>query len=205
MLGPIARFNETIERCYRLIDHHRQQSSVGRPGQHLADVLRGTVVLVCAGLDALNEELLVRALPVAQQRGLLTGAQPTTKAASALLADLRRVSGPSLGARARTHLRLITVQSPKAIEEYVVNVLGAQPPWIAASGELSRTAGRPWTAHEVRDGLTALVNRRNAIVHDGDLRASGRTQSIRRGAVEADVLLTYEVGHAVRAVIRQRL
>lgn len=205
MLSPIARFNETIDRCYRLIDHHRQQSSVGRPGQHLADVLRGTVVLVCAGLDALNEELLVGALPVAQQRGLLTGAQPTTKAARALLTDLRVASGPALGTRARSHLRLITVQSPKAIEEYVVNMLGAQSPWMTASSELSITAGRPWTAGQVRDGLSALVKRRNAIVHDGDLRASGKTESIRRRAVETDVLLTYEVGRAIRDVIRQRL
>ncbi len=61
------------------------------------------MVLVCAGPDALSEELLVRALPVAQQRGLLTGAQPTTKAARLLLTDLRAASGPALGTRARNH------------------------------------------------------------------------------------------------------
>jgi hypothetical protein len=74
VLGPLARFNQTIDRCYRLVDHYKEQSRIGRPGQHLADVLRGTIVLTCAALDALNEELLVRALPQAQRRA--SGALP---------------------------------------------------------------------------------------------------------------------------------
>lgn len=128
MLGPLARFNQTIDRCYRLVDHYKKQSRVGRPGQHLADVLRGTIVLACAALDALNEELLVRALPRAQRRGLLAGAVPTTRASRALVADLRRPAGPPLGTRAREHLRWMTVQRQAMIEELVVNVLGAALP-----------------------------------------------------------------------------
>lgn len=205
MLGPLARFNETIERCYRLVDHHKEQSRVGRPGQHLADVLRGTIVLACAALDALNEELLVRALPQAQRRGLLGRAAPTTKASRALVTDLRRAAGPPLGTRARDHLRWITLQRPEAIEELLVNVLGAALPWPIAAVELTRDTRRAWTDGEVRAGLSALVQRRNAIAHKGDLRPSGRSESIRRSRVEADILLTYEIGRAIRDVIRQRL
>ena len=205
MLGPLGRFNETIDRCYRLVDHHKEQSRIGRPGQHLADVLRGTVVLACAALDALNEELLVRALPAAQVRGLLTGAAPTTKAAKSLVIVLRQAAGPPLGTRVRRQLEFITLQRPAAIEELVVNVLGAAPPWSIAAVELTRDTGRNWTDGEVRTSLGALVRRRNEIAHKGDLRPSGRTESIRRARVEGDILLTYEIGRAVRDVIRQRL
>jgi hypothetical protein len=205
VLGPLARFNLTIDRCYRLIDYYKEQSRVGRPGQHLADVLRGTIVLTCAALDALNEELLVRALPQAQRRGLLRGATPTTRASRALVTDLRRPTGPPLGTRARDHLRWMTVQRPAMIEELVVNVLGADLPWRAAAAELTRDTRRLWTDAEVRERLSTLVERRNAIAHKGDLRPSGRSESIRRANVEADILLAYEVGHAIRDVIRQRL
>jgi hypothetical protein len=205
VLGPLARFNQTIDRCYRLVDHYKEQSRIGRPGQHLADVLRGTVVLTCAALDALNEELLVRALPQAQRRGLLGGAAPTMRASRALVNDLRRPAGPPLGTRARDHLRWMTVQRPEMIEELVVNVLGADLPWRTAAVELTRDSRRAWTDAEVRTRLGVLVERRNAIAHRGDLRPSGRSESIRRANVEADILLAYEVGHAIRDVIRQRL
>lgn len=205
MLGPLARFNATIQRCYRLVDHHKEQSRVGRPGQHLADVLRGTVVLACAALDALNEELLVRALPSAQLRGLLAGAVPTTKATRELVTALRRAAGPPLSTRVRQHLEFVTLQRPAAIEELVVNVLGAATPWRIAADELTRDTGRRWTDGEVRTGLSALVQRRNEIAHKGDLRPSGRSESIRRARVEADILLTYEIGRAIRDAIRQRL
>lgn len=205
MLSPLARFNETIDRCYRLIDHHKAQSQVGRPGQHLADVLRGTVVLACAALDALNEELLVRALPTAQHRGLLAGATPTRKATRDLVAAMRRVAGPPLGTRARQHLRWMTLQSPEAIEELLANVLGAGLPWPIAAAELTRDTGRAWTDGDVRAGLSALVQRRNEIAHKGDLRPSGRSESIRRARVGADILLAHEVGRAIRDVIRLRL
>jgi hypothetical protein len=99
----------------------------------------------------------------------------------------------------------MTVQRPEMIEELVVRVLGAAAPWATAAAELAHDTGRPWTAAEVRDALAALVQRRNAIVHRGDLRPSGRSESIRRSRVEADVLLTYEIGRAIRDVIRQRL
>lgn len=205
MLGPVARFNETIERCYRLVDHYTDQSRIGRPSQHLADVLRGTLVLTCAAIDALNEELLVRALPVAQRRGLLAGAAPTMRASSALVAELRRPVGPPLGSRAREHLRWMTVQRPEMIEELVVRVLGAEPPWRIAARELTRDTRRPWTDAEVRSKLGALVQRRNLIAHNGDLRPTGRTEGIRRASVEANILLAYEIGLATRDVIRQRL
>jgi len=70
---------------------------------------------------------------------------------------------------------------------------------------LTRDTGRRWTEAEVRTRLDVLVERRNAIAHKGDLRPSGRSESIRRANVEVDILLAYEVGHAIRAVMRQRL
>lgn len=205
MLSPFARFNETIARCYRLVDHHKTQCRIGRPGQHLADVLRGTIVLACAALDALNEELLVGALPKAQQRGLLAGARPSKRASRDLVAELGRAAGPQLGTRARKHLRWMTLQSPDMIEEMLTNVLGASSPWGTAASELARDTGRTWTADDVRARLDTLVKRRNEIAHKGDLKPSGGSQSIRRARVEVDILLTHEVGRAIRDVIRVRL
>lgn len=42
------------------------------------------------------------------------------------------------------------------------------------------------------------------IAHKGDLRPSGRSESIRASHVEADILLTYQIGRAIRDVSRQR-
>lgn len=206
MRGPFPTFNYTLNRCYGLTDHYRAQLKEGRPGQHLADVLRGTLVLSCAALDALNVALLVRALPRAQLQGLLAGAGPTKKPTRELLKDLRRPTGPPLADRVKSSLRWITLQKPDAIEELFVNVLGATPPWGDAAVELTRLTTRTWTAADVRAELDALIVRRDSIVHHADASSGGNgSTSIRVRTVESQLLLVLEVGRAIRNVVRARV
>jgi hypothetical protein len=54
---------------------------------------------------------------------------------------------------------------------------------------LSRDTRRTWTDVEVRVALTELVQRRNAIAHNGDLRPTGGSESIKRGRVEKQHLV----------------
>lgn len=205
MRGPFANFNFTIYRCYGLTDFYRRQVTVGRPRQHLADMLRGTLVLACAALDALNVDLLVGALPRAQTAGLLAAAGPTKKATREIVKELRRTSATPLAERARTHLRWITLQRPDAIEEMVVRVLGASLPWDLAANELTRISPKMWSRHDVRTALDDLVVRRDAIVHRADATATGGTRSVRVQAVEDNLLLVSEAGRAIRDVIAARL
>lgn len=206
MRGPFPTFNYTLNRCYRLTDHYRTQLKEGRPGQHLADVLRGTLVLACAALDAFNVGLLTRALPRAQRQGQLAGAAPTKKQTRELVKDLRRSAGPPLPDRVKSSLRWITLQRPDAIEELVVNVLGASDPWSDAAAELTRLTRRTWTAVDVRSELDALVTRRDSIVHRADASPGGDgSLSIRVRTVEGQLLLVLEVGRAIRNVINSRI
>jgi hypothetical protein len=203
--GPLARFNLTIGRCYGLIDHHRTQTAVGHPSQHLSDVLRATVVLGCAALDAFHVDTFGSALPRAQRAGLLTTAAPTTKSTRALVHDLRHPGTKTLETVARSGLRWITLMRPDALDELTVNVLGAAAPWPIAAAELGNETNRGWTENDVRARLTSVVERRDAIVHRGDMLPSGGTTGIRRSEVERDLLLLQEVARAVRSVVRARV
>lgn len=207
----IRNFNDLVlRRCPRLVEHHAKLSSgPGNPGQVLGDVLRGTLILACAALDALIFELLCEALPAAYASGLVsapTGDGPARRARS-LVQLMGHTPPAALVGSVRQDLRLVTLQRPDVIDTYVGHALGAFTPWASASAALSvYDPRRVWTPDELRAGLNDLIDRRDRIAHKGDVAAGNRrTTSITRSYVQNSIYLIYEVGRATRDVITQRL
>jgi len=67
-----AIFLRSMRRGRNLLALHRQVHGIrGRPPQHLADVLRGALVLCVGALDALVLECVLGAIPTLAQKGQL--------------------------------------------------------------------------------------------------------------------------------------
>jgi hypothetical protein len=65
---------------------------------------------------------------------------------------------------------------------------------------------RTWTAAEVKSRLDEFVQRRNNIVHKGDLKPQrGTTQLIQRKYVQEAARVIKAVGEAVTAVVDERI
>ena len=81
------------------------------------------------------------------------------------------------------------------IEGVLRDTLDCDPPWEKAAEMLS-TKRRLWATTQVTDKLTAFVERRNRIVHDGDRGPSGRARPIQRSLITEALAVVRAVGTA---------
>ena len=202
-------FEKTLERVDGLIDlHPRIHGSRGRPAQYVSDILRGALVLGVAALDALVADSVAEAIPPLAKRGVLgeTVAKWIKDESKAVLACFAEEEPhEALAKVCREQLTVQTFQRVEAIEGVLRDVLGCAAPWERAAQALSVDAEQ-WTPDGVKRRMNEFVERRNRIVHNGDLRGQrGTTQPIRREYVEDAVRVIRAVGGAVGAVIAARV
>lgn len=202
-------FDKTTARVERLLALHGTiHGTPGRPRQSVSDLLRGALVLALAALDSLVVDSVVEALPAIARRGGLgsTPAKWIKEHSESIVACFAAADPPvALAEVAREQLGQITFQRSAAIEGVLRDVLGCDPPWENAARLLS--AGSVlWTVDEVKEYLDDYVDRRNRIVHGGDMRPGGTAaEPIRRDYVESVIGVVKAVGQAVAAVVARRV
>jgi hypothetical protein len=210
MAGNAKRaFDTTIGRVDGLLALHPQiHGSRGRPKRHVSDILRGALVLAFAALDSLVVDSVVEAVPSLARKGVLgkTAAKWVREEAEAVLACFGKADPHrALSALYREQLGQITFQRADAISGVLKDVIDCDAPWDEAAAALSN-GGEQWTGIEVREYLDWYVDRRNRIVHGGDLKP-GKTsaQGIQRSFVELGVEIVRAVGDAISTVVDRRV
>lgn len=202
-------FNKTMKRVDGVIALHPElHSSQGRPRQAVSDLLRGALVLSLAALDALVVDSLGESIPRLAKTGMLGPTvqkwikeQPdkilacfTEKDGSAALADV-----------CREQLGALTFQRSAAIEGVLADVAGCPPPWEKAAILLT-TQNSKWDSDSVRKKLDEYVQRRNRVVHGGDMKEQSlSTQPIQRRYVIQAVEVVRAVGEAVSGILNDRV
>ena len=94
-----------------------------------------------------------------------------------------RVNRPVVKARNVLHERILrdTFQNKRGVER-ALSMCGVADIWRRISAAMGETVG------EVTDHVNALANRRNAIVHEGDIQRQSRPQQVRHQPIsEAEI------------------
>lgn len=205
-------FDKSIERARALFEVHRElHGHVGRPAQHVSDVLRGALVLAFAALDALVSDAIAELLPSLirkQKTGpmVVRWIKDNPDLAAECLAETNPVE-----ALARkldeTALMKNTFQRAEAVERVLKEYADCDVDWASIAAELTkrRVAGKSWAASDVKRRLNEFADRRNQIAHEGDL-IPGRTKTngIRLAYVEESVDMIDVVGHHVCTLAKKR-
>jgi len=202
-------FDKTLDRVVGLLLLHEPLHGIkGRPRQHVSDLLRSALVLAMAALDALVLDSVSEAVPALAKKGMLG---PTVakwvKETSDRVVGFFAESDPhqALADLCREQLGLQTFQRSAAIEGILRDVIGADPPWDRAASTLSSNWGETITGDEVKAMLDVYVDRRNRIVHSGDMKPGKvATQPIRLGFVTQSGAVVQAVGEAVSEVVADR-
>lgn len=169
----LKSFRRTIRRVRALLELHPiLHGTQGRPNQAVADVLRGALVLSLAALDAFVCDALLEAVPLLAKRKGALGANVTkwAKERPEQLVDSFAAPDPfeALVAICRNEIGSMTFQKSAAIEGILVGSTRCSPPWSKVAESLQWTESE-WTESEVKGKLDEYVQRRNRIVHGGDL------------------------------------
>lgn len=202
-------FARTLERVDELVAlHPTLHGTQGRPRQAVADVLRGALVLSLAALDALVVDTLLEAIPIlAKKRDALgpTVAKWVDENPKKLV-DCFSAADPSqaLADLCGDEIGRLTFQRAAAIEGILRDVALCPSPWAKAAAELT-AGGATWTDEDVVKRLDEYVERRNRIVHGGDLTGTGTTRAIQLPYVTSALALIRAVGNAVDSVARERV
>jgi hypothetical protein len=122
------------------------------------------------------------------------------------LVECLATSDPALaiGELCRDQIGRLTFQRSPAIEGILRDVAKCDPPWAKAAKTLSSVES-VWTEEDVKGRLDEYVERRNRIVHGGDLTDSGTTKAIQLSYVTTAARVIEAVGEAVNAVVRERV
>lgn len=203
-------FDKTLNRVLGLLSLHEPLHGIqGRPRQYVSDILRSSLVLAVAALDAIVVDSVSEAIPALAKKGALG---PTvTKWAKD---ESERVVGffaeadphQALADLCREQLGRQTFQRSDAIEGILRDVLGAEPPWDRAASGLSSTWNTVVTGDEVKATLDAYVERRNRIVHSGDtVPGKTATRPIQFDFVLRGGTVIEAVGEAVFEAVSRRV
>jgi hypothetical protein len=85
-------------------------------------------------------------------------------------------------------------------------VIDCEPPWEEAAVALSDVLAGQWTADNVRESLNGYVDRRNRIVHGGDLKPGGTAAlGISFQCVDVGIEVVKAVGNATSAEVVKRM
>lgn len=203
---PRRQLEETIDRVLALLALYRSLTKAGRPPAHLSDLLRGALILTAAALDAYMHDVLVAASSAAERRGLL-GA----RAARWVASDPEMIRLPQGTQRRRrtrhlvaARLERVSIMASGAIEEHLLRVIGAGPPWAAAAASMT-TQTDPVDHLLVRARLDGFVQRRHQIAHRGDRTDRGGLRAVSADYVEDQTVLVTQLAGAVDVVVRTRV
>jgi len=192
-----SNFRRTRDRVNRLIQLNRRLSARGRPLQENSDVLRAAVVLCLGALDALVVDAIVEAIPEASKRGNL-GKRVADWLEKDGMEALKILAHPNphkaIAEFVAEKLSGTTLQRTAMIEDNLRAVLDIQPPWASAA----KNAGDSMNATQLKEQLDEFSDRRNQIVHKGDIRTGTRApETITREWVERHVRYVWETGEAI--------
>lgn len=177
--------------------------------QEVSDVLRGTLVLALAGLDALVLDCVAAAAPAAARNGTLGESvrKWVKEDPAAFLSVLATADPPGeMVEIVRANLGTTTFQKAEAIAGILHGVLGAESPWDRASELLNEDEDATYTyaAPDVVEELNTFVSRRNRIAHSGDRNDAGTaTQPIQRAYVKEASRVIRAVGIAVAEIAEE--
>lgn len=180
-MPPPTVFSRTLKRVDALLAMHGQvHGTRGRPRQNVSDLLRGTLVLTMAALDAVVLDAVINAVPdLARQGRLGENMDKWVKADPKRVMDCFAAHDPhvALCEVARANLGTTTFQKAEMIEGVLIDTLACPAPWGRAALKMTTTKNE-WTERTVKDRLNIFVLRRNRIAHDGDMANESRTTPI---------------------------
>jgi hypothetical protein len=203
-------FDKTLGRVDGLLQlHPLLHGSRGRPRRYVSDILRGALVLGFAALDSLVVDSVVEAVPILARKGALGKAaakwvkdEPDSVLACFAQAD----PAAALASFYREQLGSLTFQRADAIAGVLRDVIDCDPPWEDAAVTLSDVMVGEWSADNVRESLDEYVDRRNRIVHGGDLKPGGTTAlGITFQYVDVGIEVVKAVGNATSAGVGKRV
>ncbi len=193
-----SNFRRTRERVEGLLELNRQLSIRGRPLRAHSDVLRAAIVLSLGALDAAIADAIVEAVPEASRRGKL-GQQ----VADWLVKDGKQIlpilahSNPhqEIAEFVRDKLAKTTFQRTAMIENNLHAILGVKDPWPSAAKRLGPPRVK---ADDLKKFLDEVSERRNQIVHKGDIKTGDRSpETITRDWVEQRLEYVWATGEAI--------
>jgi hypothetical protein len=211
MAGQAKRaFDKTLGRVDGLLALHPiLHGSRGRPQRHVSDILRGALVLGLAALDSLVVDSVVEAVPTLAKKGALgkAAAKWIKDAPERVLACFAQDDpAAALAGFYREQLGSLTFQRADAIAGVLREVIDCDPPWEDAAVTLSDVFIAPWSAENVRESLDEHVDRRNRIVHGGDLKPRGTSAlGITFQYVDVGIEVVKAVGEATTALVTKRV
>lgn len=166
-------------------------------------------MLGLAALDSLVVDSIVEAVPLLARKGALgtTAAKWIKDEPETVLGCFAADDpGAALASLYREQLGSLTFQRADAIAGVLRDLVDCDPPWDRASVILSRQYVEEWSAEDVRVYLDIYVDRRNRIVHGGDLRPGGTAaREITFRFVDQGVDIVKAVGSATSAAITRRV
>lgn len=192
--------------------HSSLHGQAGRPQQHVSDILRGSLVLAVAALDALVSSSVAAQLPKLMRSGSIDDAmQKWIKANPDAVADSFASDDPVRAIATSLEERLLlksSYQRVESIQRVLSEFADCEVDWsdVAERANTSRAGRkRTWTDDGVRRRLNAFVERRNAIAHQGDLKANGSSATpIQRAYVEEAIALVKCTGQHICVVVKRR-
>lgn len=207
-------FERSHQRSESLLELHRVlHGTRGRPSRLVSDVVRSSLVLSTASLDALVNTSLSASAPEALRNGLLGpwATEWVTKHREVMSALVDPDPPSFVGRVVQEKLANTTLQSPEAIEANLQGVIQCPAPWNRALDLLRADAVDPnaWTLEWLKDELREAIRRRHRIAHDADINPGaatpGAAMPIRRENVETWLWVIEKVGIATLDVIEDHL
>jgi hypothetical protein len=205
-------FNASIKRARAMVRlHEKVHGKQGRPPQHVADILRGALVLSIAALDALVSASVAGLLPQLIKTNAIDPAlERWIKANPDVVVECLASTDPVQALTQALDEKMLLTSSYQRVEriQAILSDFGdCQVVWtdVAVAATNARVAGRAWTDADVRKRLNAFVERRNAIAHQGDLKSGTiGAMPITRPFVEEAIGLIECTGKHVYAVAKKR-
>lgn len=203
-------FTRSMDRVDALIElHSKLHGKRGKPPQAVSDILRGTLVLAFAALDALVTDCVGAAVPVLAKKGLNGGAvedwaKKNPKTVLACLAEKAPLDA-FCQAFEEGFLEKTTFQKAQAIERALSEVLDCAMDWDAAADRLNsdQFLRVNWDRDRVKARLNHYGARRDRIVHEGDLKPQKHTANpIRKQDVKEAVGVIRSIGETLMDVTR---
>jgi hypothetical protein len=203
-------FRKSIARSQGLLSLHKElHGKQGKPRMEVSDILRGTMVMTFAALDAVVSDAVAAAIPVLAGRNGL-GAE-VTKFIKDNPQDVLKCFSAEDKTAALTalirdkYLGEKSFQRIPSIDGVFNNVLGVPFDWKACATSYSAQSGKTVDVDEFKRKFAKHNERRNNIAHEGDMkRDSTATVGIRLDDVRESVDVVSCVGRQVVAQVKKR-
>ena len=199
-MAAINDLEDGFARVHGLITLHRTLTRrQGRPPRHASDVLRATIVMAVATLDAFVRDLISEQMPKVMKS---PGAHANVVAYLEHDGGLKKIAGATdpQGRRLelfRQRLSVESAQEPQAINK-LVRLTGLDPAEMWSRIEV-QLASQPYFSSSVpQERLGKIVDRRHQIAHRNDVpEGATKAEAIRRAWVEYDVEFLLRLGRAI--------